>query len=126
MATITTATMRKIRELHNVLSEYGVMCMTEAADLGGLRKASCKGWMRYLVDMGLVVQTDPPEGAPKRVSTIYYTITETPFPDLPIMPGIEDKKPSGGHELSRRVVKAVNMGMGRDYLVAALFGKAGA
>lgn len=123
MATIKNATMLKMRELHSVLSEHGVMCLGEAADLGGLSKSSCKDWMHKLIDLGCAEQVEAPEGASKRNGVLYYNITSKPFPELNIASYGDDRKPSGVHELSRRVVKAVNMGMGRDYLVAAFFGE---
>jgi len=124
MATMTTATMLKMRELHSTLAEHGVMCLMEAADLSGLRKDSCKKWMQNLVDMGHVTYAEAPEGDNKRVGTLYYTVTDKPYPVLDLPSYGDDRKPSGVHELSRRVVKAVNMGMPRDWLVAALFGEA--
>ena len=123
MAATTTATMLKMRELHSVLAEHGVMCLGEAADLGGLAKSSCKGWMYKLIDIGCAAQVEAPDGASKRNGVVYYNITSTPFPELNIASYGDDRKPFGVHELSRRVVKAVNMGMPRDWLVAAFFGE---
>ena len=123
MTTMTIATMLKMRDLHSVLAEHGVMCLMEASDLSGLRKDSCKKWMQNLVDMGHVTYAKAPEGDNKRVGTLYYTVTDKPYPALDLPSYGDDRKPSGVHELSRRVVKAVNMGMHRDYLVAAFFGE---
>lgn len=116
--------MRKMRELHAVYAEHGVMCISEAADLGELSRSSCKKWMQNLLWLGNMKKVEAPEGAEMRPGTVYYAVTGKPFPEIG-EPGYGDNISAAGvHELSRRVVKAVNMGMGRDWLVAALFGEA--
>ena len=123
MSTLKKLTLMNMRSLHRILSEHGVLCVSEVAEIGKIHKGTCQGWMTRLIKMGCITQAPKPKRCTdKRNNARYYEVTGAPFPDSDLAPDscISD----GKHEFRRIMRKAVNVGMQRDELLTAFYGEA--
>lgn len=119
---IKLITLARMKRLHDLMAECGAMSVTDAVLMGGFHKNSCHDWMGRLLEIGCVIQVPAPETSVARSHARCYQITSKPFPEGPL-PELKPQRVTGVHEFSRIVRPAVNMGMPRDWLVAAFFGE---
>lgn len=125
MAQLQKVTLAKMRLLHAVLVEFGPMCVSDAADTADLHKGSSQDWMVRLARLGCVYELPRESPVCVKKNARYYAATDVPFPeDESVGLRGNDRPHQGGatFEYSRRMVKAVQLGLRRDEMLTAFFG----
>lgn len=125
MGVVKKPTLAKMRLLHSVLVEFGPMCVSDAADTADLHKGSSQDWMVRLTRLGCVYELPKESPVCVKNSARYYAATDVPFPEDEAV-GLRgnDRPHQGGStfEYSRRMVKAVQLGLRRDDMLTAFYG----
>lgn len=125
MGVVKKPTLAKMRLLHAVLVEFGPMCVSDAADTADLHKGSSQDWMVRLARLGCVYELPKESPVCVKKNARYYAATDVPFPEDEAV-GVhtcETQHAGGTHfEYSRRMVKAVQLGLRRDDMLTAFYG----